>query len=379
MDSPSQVLSTSITMEPSSLAASASAFGLPPSAMSSSFQRRSYAAAVAGRENLNTLSTSLASMAFQPMSFGTSYSKSKVTNLMASQSDAELTKGYQCCEQTHEGLHALLEHVEDAHPFSDPDMPNDTGFSPMTHAMDLEFEELDTGLSMIDERVPSGTGSTRSSLSPGVVPNYPLPPSTSASSSKPPTPNEQPCFLMPSLQISDVLTSPHDAQSSMNAANPLSASSSPPEGSLATPTTSAQPSPVFVAPKLGPTRGGFFGTNMPRPPAQQRRFDRAFNEVVAGKKDQMPGDRSAAPMAVAPGVLFASAVASLGIPTTPAVSGRRESEDTSYTDDASKAQLEPAMPQPSLFTSHKPWRCPNPGCNKAYRQSNGLKYHQQRG
>lgn len=93
----------------------------------------------------------------------------------------------------------------------------------------------------------------------------------------------------------------------------------------------------------------------------------------------MPGDRSAAPMAVAPGVLFASAVASLGIPTTPAVSGRRESEDTSYTDDASKAQLEPAMPQPSLFTSHKPWRCPNPGCNKAYRQSNGLKYHQQRG
>lgn len=231
MDSPSQVLSTSITMEPSSFAASASAFGLPPSAMSSSFQRRSYAAAVAGRENLNTLSTSLASMAFQPMSFGTSYSKSKVTNLMASQSDAELTKGYQCCEQTHEGLHALLEHVEDAHPFSDPDMPNDTGFSPMTHAMDLEFEELDTGLSMIDERVPSGTGSTRSSLSPGVVPNYPLPPSTSASSSKPPTPNEQPCFLMPSLQISDVLTSPHDAESSMNAANPLSASSSPPEGS----------------------------------------------------------------------------------------------------------------------------------------------------
>lgn len=37
------------------------------------------------------------------------------------------------------------------------------------------------------------------------------------------------------------------------------------------------------------------------------------------------------------------------------------------------------MPQPSLFTTHKPWRCPNPGCNKAYKQSNGLKYHQQKG
>ncbi len=299
---------------------------------------------------------------------------------MANQPDLEEAKGYLCCGQTHEGLHALLEHVEDAHPFSDPDIHNDTGFSPMTHAMDLDLEELDESLPKLDERVASGSGSVRSSLSPSVVPNYPLPPSTAVSSSKPPTPNEQSGFLIPPLRISDVLTSPPDAESSMAALNALSASSSPPEGSLATPNTSTYPSPVFAVPKLQPARGGFLGANVPRPPVQQRRFDRAFNEVVVtGMKDQLPKDESTAPKAVAPGVLFAAAIAGMGIPTTPPVSGRKPSTDMASASEADNQLAEPALPQPSLFTTHKPWRCPNPGCNKAYKQSNGLKYHQQKG
>ena len=289
-------------------------------------------------------------MSFHPMSLGTLYSKSRVTNLLANQDD--MTKGYQCCGLTHEGLHALLEHVEDAHPSSDPDLPSDSGFSPMTHAMDLELEELDSA-----PRLEEQVRSSRSSLSP-VIPNYPLP--TSAASSKPPTPNEQ-CFAP--LSISDVLTSPPD-----ELPHALSASSSPPE-TLATPTTSSQVSPIFLTPKLNPARGVFLGANAPRAPIQQRRFNCAFNDVVVEKTGLLHEDRAPALTAIAPGALFASAVTGLGIPTT-------RDYDADRTQETDKT-LE--LPQPSLFTNHKPWRCPNPGCHKAYRQSNGLKYHQQKG
>lgn len=370
--------------EPSSFAANAMSFGLPGSSLSSSYQRRSYAAAVAGAHNL---SSSFASMSFQPMSFGTSYSKSQVHNLMSTRSDAELTKGYECCGQQHEGLHALLEHVEDAHPFSDPDDTH-SGFSPVMHAMELEMEGMDGELPPIREKDGKSTSSNRSSQSPIPVPSYPLPPSA-ASSSKPTTPTENPPAP---LRITDVLTSPPDNDALLSARTAMtnSTNSSPPD-SVTTPTTSAQPSPVFAAPKINPARPGFLGSTAPRPAAQQKRFERAFNEVVSSASAPTE-DKDATPVAVAPGVLFASAVANLGIPTTPPVPGQKAGEKTETTEatpgeagqttpggTAPTKPIDPQMPQPSLFSTHKPWRCPNPGCNKAYKQSNGLKYHQQKG
>jgi transcription factor SFP1 len=56
-----------------------------------------------------------------------------------------------------------------------------------------------------------------------------------------------------------------------------------------------------------------------------------------------------------------------------------ENKDEKKEDPDRPKFLEPHLPQPSLFTTHKAWRCPNPGCNKAYKQSNGLKYHLQKG
>lgn len=358
VDSPN-LFSTSITMDPGSFAASTAAFNLPPN-MSSSYYRRSYAAAVSGRENL---STSFASMSFQPMSLGTSYSKSKVHSLM--KTDAELTKSYECCGQNHEGLHALLEHVEDAHPFADSEPPN-SGFSPVTQAiaMDLDLEAEHNASS-------PGSGSSASGNT-NVGPTYPLP------TSKATTPDgELPPPKFAPLSLSDVLTSPPNNE--VPTQTP-SNSSSPPDGSLATPTTSAQPSPVFAVPKVVPARGFL---NPARPMQQQKRLDRAFNEVVAAAVDKQNGESERAsdvPTAVAPGVLFASAVAGLGIPTTPPVAGQPQpAAPIKEAGDASASTAEPALPQPSLFSTHKPWRCPNPGCNKAYKQSNGLKYHQQKG
>ncbi|ORY34109.1 hypothetical protein BCR39DRAFT_236708 [Naematelia encephala] len=381
--------STSITMgSPSygnSFIASASAFNLPPSSLSSSYQRRSYADAAARRQtNPNMLSSSIASLSMSysnpqmGMSFGSySYSKHQVHRLIDNP-DAELARSYECCGLKHAGLHALLEHVEDAHPTLDDDMPMNHGFTPMTHAMDLDLEEIDEEPTL--ERAASGTGSTRSSLSPHPIPSYPLPPS--AGSSKATTPNEHP--VNTPMSISDMLTSPPGVDSKINAAaRSASTCSSPPDGSLATPTTSSQPSPVFAPPKIGGPRTGFLGT-VPRVGHQQR-LDRAFNEVVAGKKDQPAENQLPGVTAVAPGVLFASAVAGLGIPTTPPTGQKPQGQDiTNDTPNvegtpSNTATAEPPLPQPSLFSTHKPWRCPNPGCNKAYKQSNGLKYHQQKG
>jgi len=370
------VFSTSITMEPSSFAASAAAFGLPPPFFPTSYQRRSYAAAVAHGHDAhpNYLSTSLASMSmsYQPMSIG-SYSRSQVNNLMAvTRTDAELTKAYECCGHVHEGLHSLLEHVEDAHPLSDPDNPGDHSFSPVTHAMEFEMD----GLSECLAKQASGVESPTSSRSPTTVPSYALPPS--ACSSKPSTPNE--CSQsITSLQISDLLTSPPDSDPSLltsQITRTASTCSSPPDGSLTTPSTSTWPSPTFTAPKIGPARPGFLTTTAPRPKVQQKHLDRAFNEVVSGdsKENLLDEEKIPGPSAVAPGVLFASAVASLGLPTNPLGTQDGDTEPS-----GSKGLNEPILPQPSALSTNRPWRCPNPGCNKAYRQSNGLKYHQQKG
>ncbi|WVW83781.1 hypothetical protein I302_105802 [Kwoniella bestiolae CBS 10118] len=443
-DSPMIPFSSSITMEPSSFAASAHAFNLPSGSMSSSYHRRSYAAVASSipRGGDYNLSNSFASMSFQPMSLGTSYSKSQVTNMMRNKprSDAELTQAYECCGKTHAGLHALLEHVEDCHPFSDPNIPPDNnntnnnnpgGFSPVTNAMDLDLDDVEAELPSNNNK--TSITSARSSISPNLtnavpVPSYPLP----TSGSKATTPTEQASIGKSPLKLSDVLKSPPEVESTLtsnanaslmgNKASNLtltrtgSTGSSPPEGSLATPTTSTQPSPVFAQPKINPARPlptflGSTGGGI-RPAAQQMRFDRAFNEVVAGPKTTTAtttGDaKSSVPTAVAPGVLFASAVSSLGIPTIPPnqqkqtatqstnpstgiTTPQEELPEGATTPNTVSGNTTPnktangftmndiQLPAPSLFSSSRPWRCPNPGCNKSYKQSNGLKYHQMKG
>ncbi|KAK4684311.1 transcription factor SFP1, partial [Tremellales sp. Uapishka_1] len=367
-ESPTIPFSTSITMDANSFVASSAAFNLP---MSASY-RRSYASALSGREiNTNTLSSSLASLSTHPagmgMSFG-SYNKSTLASMMALRSDAELTKAYECCGAQHAGLHALLEHVEDAHPYDDHDTANAGGFSPITLAMDLDLEGMD-----VPKPSSAESASTRSSLSPNLsqaIPNYPLPKTISDTGSS------------SALQLSDVLTSPPEASIQPPL---LTSHSSSPDSALPTPTTSTNPSPSFSAPKIQPpARSTFLGANanISRSKLQQNRFERGFNEVVAGRRNSPEDDTKAGPTAVAPGVLFASAVAGLGIPTGPPMSaGAETSTATAPTPvlGVDGKMTEPALPPPSLFTTHKPWRCPNPGCNKAYKQSNGLKYHQQKG
>lgn len=389
-----------------SFVSSSAAFGL----MGSSYTRRSYAAAAGGRELWSpaNLSTSLASLTTNPMgSLSHSYSRGQLETLMSKRNEAEYTKEYDCCGQKLQGLHALLEHVEDQHPYSDPSMP-DAGFSPVTLAMDLDFEgDVD--------HPPSITTSARSSTSPRPVPNYPLTPtSTSApkSDSQPKTASSSINSNSNQLQLSDVLKSPPQDDSGLSSFNRQSGS----PDSVSTATSASHPAPKITSASRGAflAGGGKVG---------QQRFDRAFNEVVAAGGNAKNGllvdsDQPTLPTAVAPSVLFTSSAA-MAMPGASQVVGRREGTTgptngngapppppgAQSTDKAADAKApaagetstdgaatpgaaadaaagkapEPQLPQPSLFTTHKAWRCPNPGCNKAYKQSNGLKYHLQKG
>ncbi|KAL7422473.1 hypothetical protein Q5752_003121 [Cryptotrichosporon argae] len=434
-DSPHLPFGTSINMlESPSFATSASAFNLSGSMMSSSF-RRSYAAAARGE--YGNLSASMASLTTNPMysmgSMGRSYSKAHIEAIMAVRSDAELTKEYECCGRKHAGLHALLEHVEDQHPYDQPgesvgmgirngagNAPSgnasrdgaslaNPGFSPVTLAMDLDLDDIEPSAlarNPLPTPAPSAA-SARSSTSPRPVPTYAIPKSQAGSAAPSVAASTSPA----PLKLSDVLASPPEADAVLSAASggARTASSTTTAASptrLVTPAPSAAPSPSFGPQNPMASRGGFAGTSAAAL-AQSKRFDRAFNEVVAGSSPKN-GGAAGQPTAVAPGLLFASA-ATLGIPTVPPGQAKPEPKPPAASGEATpalkdgavtsaltgglgtpppppgavvdknRALLEPHLPQPSLFTTHKAWRCPNPGCNKAYKQSNGLKYHLQKG
>lgn len=362
-DSPPIPFSTSVTMEPSSFLNSS--FHLP-----ASVSRRSYAAAVQNRTPsdypMNALSSSFNSLSMHHMSasLSTSYSRGQVHSLMAARSDAELTKEYECCKQKFGGLHELLEHVEDVHPLGEADMQGHNLFS-----MDMDMEGIDYKLSPLEKQI-SAAGSSRNSGSP---PTYPIP--IAGSGSKPATPSSE---LPPSIpgEITAILTSPIEPVHVPSAPlSRVSTNSSPPDGSVVTPDTSAQTSPIFPIHK-GSGRSAFFPASK-QAINQKRHFDRAFNDVVSGKTAEIAkeGDEKL-PSAVAPTVLHGSA------PPTPASATEAPTADGNEASAATaekKAAADEPLPQPSLFSTDRPWRCPNPGCNKSYKQSNGLKYHREKG
>lgn len=414
-DSTQIPFSTSISMDFGSFAASGTAFGLPGTSYrgvaGSSYTGRSYAAAVAGREfSAAGLSTSLASLSGLG-SMGRSYTRGQIHDLMAMRSDAELTKEYECCNIKHSGLHALLEHVEDQHPYGEPADKSannsaqnavDLGFSPMM-AMDLELEPE------ADHSAPSATNSTRSTTSPCPVPNYPLTPTTANGTTTAVRPDALTAAQNKgfALSFSDMLKSPPgEAKVALPTLLPSTTSSSP--DNLRTPTGSATPSPPYAAPKITAASRNAFMSEPAR--SGNQRLERAFNEVVSGKPGATEDPtKPPGPTAVAPGVLF-TAAAAMGIPPAPplgrqngregtvnptattaaagaagATVGQDEKKDANGKDATAPVAgerpkpAEPHLPPPSLFTTHKAWRCPNPGCNKAYKQSNGLKYHLQKG
>lgn len=419
-DSPHMPFGQSINMD-GSFATSSAAFNLAGSYRGG----RSYAEAARGPGDYSPamLSHSLASTSLRDQMgsyIGSSYKRSQLERMLSISigRSKENEETYTCCGLKFIGLHQLTEHIEDnpEDHQDDPEPHHDGGmFSPLVMGMDLDLETE-------AYNVPSTTNSTRSSTSPRPVPNYPLTPTTSTAPRADASASSNESNGTNGLKLSEWLKSPaHSDASALVAAN---------DGGHIVDLSSGIPKFASAV------RGGFRGAKVPG--GHQQRFDRAFNEVVAGHADKPPG-----PLAVAPSVLFTK-VPAMGLAQASAVVGRREgasgtatganapvpastpnptaagatpAQDASLppTSQAATAEVKkkegeaPAvktdtavapegapppppgmkapdaraadtpLPPPSLFTTHKAWRCPNPGCNKAYKQSNGLKYHLAKG
>jgi transcription factor SFP1 len=301
-------------------------------------------------------------MSFQPMSLGVSYSKNQVLELMREHEPA--AERYICCAKAWIGLVAFTEHMDKCHPDGLPEheipVPlTGTEREAEDAALDLELAEIEA------DTIPEITRT---------IIQYPLPPSNSDKANTPVEELPDPTDFNLADFIHSPIKSPYMAE--RPAPQTSSSSSTPPDGSLATPTTSTQHSPVQGGPLLknGVQRNFLTAPNQYLPSVQQQtRFDRAFNDVVIGNAvDNKP---SKLPTHIAPGLLGGSTAKNLGIPTVPPT-GPGGQPTVQQEGEASK---EPVLPEPSLFATTKPWRCPNPGCNKAYKQSNGLKYHQSKG
>jgi transcription factor SFP1 len=357
-----------------------------------------------------------------------SYKRSQLERMLSTSigRSKETEEVYHCCGQKFTGLHALTEHIED-NPNDhqdDPEAHNDGGmFSPLVMGMDLDLETD-------PYNVPSTTNSARSSTSPRPVPNSPRPPPASTGP-RPEAPSSNDSNAANGLKLSEWLKSPANTDASALPGAPGI------DGSNVVDLSSGVPKFASAV------RGGFHGGMAA---GGRQRFDRAFNEVVAGRAGLEDPNKPPGPIAVAPSVLFTK-VPAMGLPQASAVVGRREgtagngtpaaapaaapapatgaapAKDAASTSatapatpaaaevkkegeespakpdvapattegppppppgaagkapDASRAADTP-LPPPSLFTTHKAWRCPNPGCNKAYKQSNGLKYHLAKG
>jgi transcription factor SFP1 len=357
LGSPSAI-STSITMgDPGSFSTSSQMFGLGTSNPMLSSSRRSYAAAVSGQYNL---SSSFASMSFQPMSLGVSYTKNQVLDNMFRSDPAR--ERYTCCAQVWVGLIKYTEHCDKVHPegFNENEIPVPLSQDEQlleTELDDLEIESRDVVADYEEMLKPT-------------IPHYALPPPTTSSSDKG-TPREEIPDPTTEINLAEFIQSPIKSPYMATKPGPPtgSSNSTPPDGASSTPPTSNQHSPV-----AGPHKSNIVRNFLPAQyqPAQANRFDRAFNDVVIGSSQNKD---TQLPTHIAPGLLGGSTAKNLGIPTVPPtgpggqVTAQPEGE----------VAKEPVLPEPSLFATTKPWRCPNPGCNKAYKQSNGLKYHQSKG
>lgn len=360
-------------------------------------------------------------------------------------SDADLSQTYECCSIKHANLHELLEHVEDTHPYTDPDDHDAIG--------GMEMEMDDDSLSVTD------AGGRTAVNSPTQAHAYPQSQGIRRKSAEG---DIAMAGSFTQLQLSDVLASPPNVgsgtsgsgsafeivtgQSTSSGRTGPSSSSSGSSPPLQTPGPSQNPSPTFAAPRITPmSRNAFSGgnnTDLLRTQAREKRFKRGFNTAVtdefgedaeddevelvnesadegdeveidfvkeakenaaaatpaglaalANQKQHGSGghtEKVKLPKAVAPGVLFAQQVGALGLPTgpqallPPAAAAAATQVSPVQAKEAPVAAAatdpnEPPLPAPSLFATHKPWRCPKPGCNKSYKQSNGLKYHQSKG
>lgn len=304
--------------------------------------------------------------------------------------EAEFCKDFICCGKDLGNLHDLLEHYEEAHVvvLGSPGSPRGMELS---MAMDMDDVEMDS----LDEASPGSSSASGTSNSTNVspVPGHALPGLL-------PTSNNGTAMssAMKQLLLDDILApqpKPDSAFDSYIVSSPPKIFTGPsatlPGGRKASLTLSRR---AFV--------GGFNDPGA-TPKSKGQDFTSAFGTNVRKKSPTLgftpeePAKNNQRPAAVSPNVLYAP---QNDVQHHDASANHDEGQDGSDdvggaggaggavgagagagagaggpTGSSSSKTAAAENTQPSLFATHRPYRCPQPGCQKAYKQSNGLKYH----
>ncbi|KAG6902397.1 hypothetical protein C0995_000602 [Termitomyces sp. Mi166 len=225
--------------------------------------------------------------------------------------EGKLCRSYNCCGTNFPDIHALLEHFEDVH------------FGPATHAQ----RTVPFNPQPIDSAQPPFEADMELDFN-----NFTPPAPPSVSHSSPYTsPRTSPCTSQPPSPSPDATTHPQF----LNASARFSAD---------------------YIPGLYASNGEEIHVN------GTSDFATSLNSAYVGQMN--PG---------VPPIAQQQSLGQQSIPAAlPVASGTSIFPNTSNTSTHTPAHI--PLPAPSLLLS-KPFRCPNPNCNKSYRQANGLKYH----
>lgn len=313
--------------------------------------------------------------------------------------EAEFCKDFMCCGKDLGSLHDLLEHYEESHVVV---------LSPTTSHMELSMEidqEHDVEMDDFDEPPSSNSSDTTTvSAQTSPVPSHAIP-------------GYLPTDGLKQLALEDVLKSgatknDESAFDSCFVSTSPNTANSPPSGSS---TGSSRSRDSYnLARQAFP--GGRMATG-PSPNHASSAFaiKSAFGSAV--RRDVNGSSGSVNPLtAVPPNVLFMNNSNGTAQPAEPVVTATSTTASASASASASTSTSTPVAttvaappsdsspsgsgdpsgsggdgngpnrpnmpngePQPSLFATHRPFRCPQPGCQKSYKQSNGLKYHMSKG
>ncbi|CDZ96976.1 zinc finger protein sfp1 [Phaffia rhodozyma] len=324
--------------------------------------------------------------------------------------EADYCQNYNCCGQELSSMHDLLEHYEDCHVIILP-----SPSAPHRDLLDMEFDDSpSSGSSSSSSSFSAGSSSTQAATT---SPTYTLTtPITNRSPSledaSPPFKKRTPIPASAPLQLSDVLASAGNSAFETSILSPFPSNSSHAlSPSVSSPSVSpsfyASPVPSSVnekktkqalAARAAFVNGGRGGSTM-----RTDRWHYPSDDQTLGHADilwegeykfpppTISGDaRTEGKAGLDTTLLFSSMPQQTKTPassphSTATQLGKRSTPNSfSVQGQHSKVQDETntaapstllAIPPPPPSSNQKLYHCPTPGCNKSYKQQNGLKYH----
>ncbi|KAJ9124676.1 hypothetical protein QFC24_003043 [Naganishia onofrii] len=311
--------------------------------------------------------------------------------------ESEFMKDFTCCGVTHRGLHELLDHYEEEHVMVVGGGEGDGGFPVVA-----DFDDNDVEMDSFDDEEPSSssaastsTNSTQTSPAlnhalPGLLPTFTRV-GNMASGVKQMTLNDtrRPTLSTPPVSIASPREEKESAFDTFLVTSPPGSSFHSKEGVSTSFTTKSG---------IDGKKATLTYTKRTLPPASRAKastqLSNAFGANVR-KSDVKPATR---PEIALPPSLLELRSNKTGQVIVPLVLDARGTVVQPSPSELQKAALNAPAPAPeeeeeehdvgepteaalapSQFSDYRPYRCNKPGCTKAYKQANGLKYHQSKG